>query len=290
MKIRTFRYFSRQALQGMRRNGLMSLAAVGTITVALLVFGLFFLLTSNMRYLGELAKGKIEIKAFLAREEVNRTEIEKRLLSISGVKEVEFVSKEEGAKTLSRLLGDGDYFVDEENPLPDSFNIYPVDGMEAERIAQEVQRLPGVEEVVYGQNFVRFIKLTVRLIWGVGLVLLFLIMLAVLYIVTNTIQLTVYARRKEIEIMKLVGATDWFIRWPFLLEGIFFGLMASILSAFLLIQGYVFLYRKTKGVAAVFPLLQKGQIAPDLVIYLLAMGIFFGAIGSLLSVKKHLKD
>lgn len=267
----------------------MSLLAVGTITVALLIFGIFYLITANMSHLGELAKGRIEIRAFLGAKGVNRVKIEEKIASIPGVKEVRFVSKEEGVKTINRLLG-GDYFIDDENPLPDSFNIYPIDGMQAERVAQEVRRLPEIEEVVYGQNFVRFIRLVSRLIWGVGLALLFLIIMAVLYIVTNTIQLTVYARRTEIEIMKLVGATDWFVCWPFLLEGIYLGLFGAVISAILLVQGYTLICGKTKGVSVILPLLQKAQIAPHLLAYLLVMGVFFGAIGSLWSVKKHLKS
>ena len=116
-----------------------------------------------------------------------------------------------------------------------------------QEIAKLATAVPGVEEVICGQDFVEFLEMIIQLTLIVGLILLTLTALAVLYIVVNTIQLTVYARRKEVEIMKLVGATDSFVRWPFLLEGIILGLLGAGL-AFLLFQkdmvfwctGYVF--------------------------------------------------
>lgn len=288
MKLRTFWYFSRQATRALARNTLMSLAAMTTITIALLFFGGFYIIASNVNNLGQLAKGKIEIRAFLSKEGVRAEEMERRLLSLAGVKSVKFVSKEEGAKILNRLLGQGDLF-SEENPLPDSFNIYPMDGADVEEIARQVQKLPGINEVVYGQNFVKFLNLLVRLIWVVGLTLFLLTVLAVLYIVINTIQLTVYARRKEIEIMKLVGATDWFVRWPFLLEGVYLGIAGAFISVIILLEGYSILYGHSAGLASFLPLLTRGEIIPKLIASLFAMGILFGALGSLLSVKRYLK-
>lgn len=289
MKIRTLRYFSREAVRGIFRNKLMSLAAVGTITMALLIFGVLYLVTSNLQYWGQRARNQLEVRAFLAKNAPDREVMEERLSSIPGVKSVKFISKEEGARILGEMFGQTDLFAQGENPLPDSFNIYPVSGADVEAIAVKVERISGVEEVVYGRNFVRLLNLFVRLIWIVGLILISLTVFAVLYIVINTIQLTVYARRKEIEIMKLVGATDSFVRWPFLLEGIYLGITGALVSIFLLIQGYTVLYGKAKNFARILPVLSSFEVTMELIVFLLVMGIFFGALGSILSVRRYLK-
>jgi len=288
LKLRTFRYFFREAGHSLARNGWMSLAAMGTITIALILFGGFYLITTNLQHFGQLALGRIEIRVFLDDSVQNNQGIEEKLAAISGVEKVEFVSKEEGARSLERMLGGGDLFREGENPLPDSFNIHPAAGADVERIALQAQGITGIDEVVYGQNFVKFLNVAVRMVWIAGLGLLFLVVLAVLYIVVNTIQMTVYARRKEIEIMKLVGATDWFVRWPFLLEGILLGLGGAIISAVVLLEGYTFIHNRLREVSAVFTLLTRTEITPYLIGGFFIMGIFFGAWGSLLSVKKYL--
>lgn len=267
----------------------MSLAAVGTITMALLIFGGFYLVTSNLQYWGQRARNQLEVRAFLTKNAPERQVMEERLSSIPGVKSVKFISKEEGARILSEMLGQADFFSQGENPLPDSFNIYPVSGADVEAIVAKLERISGVEEVVYGRNFVRFLNLFVHLIWIVGLILISLTVFAVLYIVINTIQLTVYARRKEIEIMKLVGANDSFVRWPFLLEGIYLGITGALVSIFLLLQGYTILYGRAKNFTRILPILSGFEVTTDLVVFLLAMGVFFGALGSILSVRRYLK-
>ena len=172
---------------------------------------------------------------------------------------VEFVSKEEGARWLEKALGNKGLFLDGENPLPNSFNIHPARGADVEKIAGQVRRVAGVDEVVYGRDFVRLLHLAVRLIWVLGFGLLFLVMLAVLYIVVNTIQMTVYARRKEIEIMKLVGATDWFIRWPFMLEGIILGIGGALIAVVIVLEAYAFLSNRLGQVSTVLSLLTRAR-------------------------------
>ncbi len=198
MKLRTFRYFFREAWRGLARNSLMSLTAMGTITIALMLLGVFCLITTNLQYFSNLALGRIEMRAFLSESARNYERLKAEIQRIPGVQRVEFVSKEEGARWLEKALGNKGLFLEDENPLPNSFNVYPVRGADVEKIAAQVQRVAGVDEVIYGREFIRLLRIVVRLIWVVGFGLLLLVMLAVLYIVFNTIQMTVYARRKEI--------------------------------------------------------------------------------------------
>lgn len=288
MKLRTFPYFFREAFRGLFRNSLISLAAMVIITIALLLFGLFFLFIVNLQHLGDLAWDQVEIRIFLEQEAKDSQTIRQQLATLPGVKSVKFIPKAEGAVSLEQLLGENNLFSTEDNPLPDCYSLSVTEGAEPAEIARLATALPGVEEVVYGQAFTRFLKIVVHLGMVIGIVLLLLTVLAVLYLVINTIQLTVFARRKEIEIMKLVGATDAFVRWPFLLEGVILGLGGAVLASVLLTEGYTLLIQRLSSYSRFFPLLSGTQINHTLILALTTMGLCFGGIGSLFSVKRYL--
>ena len=215
LKLRTFPYFLREAFRSLFRNSLISLASVAIITIALLLFGLFFLFIANLQHLGKLAWDQVEIRVFLEQGYKTPKVVGQQLAALPGVKNVKFIPKAEGVVFLEKTLGEKNLFSADENPLPDCYSLSLTDGAKPAEIARQAAALPGVEEVVYGQAFARFLRLALRLGMVVGFILLSLTVLAVLYLVINTIQLTVFARRQEIEIMKLVGATNAFVRWPF---------------------------------------------------------------------------
>lgn len=289
MKPRTFFYFLREALHGLVRNRVMTLAAMGIIAIGLFLFGLFFLLTANLHHLTTLAWEEVEIRVFLAETVKDPEKIGAQLAALPGVKKVKFVSKAEGAAMLEQMFGQQDLFLGDENPLPAAFNLSLLKGADLEGLVSAAAALPGVEEVVFKKDFVRFLEIIIRLTMIFGLALLLLTGFAVLYIIINTIQLTVYARRKEIEIMKLVGATDAFVRWPFLLEGILLGLLGAGLAFIILREGYAFLVQKIHLYRGFLPLLSGPEFGCQLAVALMAMGLFFGGLGSHVSLKRHLK-
>ena len=291
MKAKTFWYFTKEAGNNLVRNGLMALAALGTITIALLISGSFYILISNFSHFGTMAKDVIEVKVFLKDGVEDYPHIYNLLSEIDGVRKVRFVSRSEGAKNLERLLGNRKdlFFNEDENPLPDGFEVKLKESADVKAVVEEIQQLPGVQEVFYGKTFVEAMLILARISVVVGVVLIVLMVFAVLYIVVNTIQLTVYARRKEIEIMKLVGATDWFIRWPFLLEGVMLGIVGATVSILILSKTYHFLFAKLRMVTPFIPMVAEVKINNGLMLILLAGGIVFGATGSLLSVKRYLR-
>lgn len=289
MKPKTFFYFLHEAFLGIFRNSLMSLAAIGIVSIALFLFGFFYLFSVNIQHLGALAWDKIEVRVFLKQDVSNQSEIKEKLTRIPGVKNVKFIPKKDGAAALERLLGNKNLFTNDDNPLPDCFHLSPTEKADIEEITRLASAIPGVEEIVYGQNFVRFIKVLIRLVLVAGFVMMIIMALAVLYMIINTIQLTVYARRTEIEIMKLVGATNSFVRWPFLLEGIFLGIAGALLAVLLLTKGYGFLLGKLGKLDVYIPLLRCTEVKQPLIISLFAMGIFFGGTGSLFSLQRYLK-
>lgn len=289
MKPKTFGYFLREALHGLVRNRLMTLTAMGIITIGLFLFGLFFLIAANFRYFTTLAWEEVEIRVFLEPGVRNPEAVGRKLAALPGVAKVTFVSKTEGAAALERMLGRKNLFLSGENPLPDAYTLALKETADPQEVTELAAKISGVEEVVFGQDFVEILQMIIHFTLVVGLILLTLTALAVLYIVVNTIQLTVYARRKEIEIMKLVGATDSFVRWPFLLEGVILGLLGAGLAALILTEAYAFLVQRLSPYRRFLPLRADRELQVQLMVVLFAMGLFFGACGSHLSLKRHLK-
>ena len=289
LKPRSFFYFLHEAFLGLVRNRLMTLTAMGIITVGLFLFGLFFLVTANLRYFTDLAWSEMELRVFLKPTATNQAAIGNQLSALPGVQNVTFIPKAEGAVALEKMFNNKHLFLDGENPLPDAFNLTLMKNVDPEALSRLVTTIPGVDEIVFGQDFVKFMEIAIRLVLIAGLILLFLTGLAVLYIVVNTIQLTVYSRRKEIEIMKLVGATDSFVRWPFLLEGMILGLLGAGLALLLLNEGYAYLVYRLQHYRRFLPLLTGEDIKLILAVTLLSMGLFFGGFGSHISLKRYLK-
>lgn len=289
MKLRTFFYFLREALKGLVRNRLMTLTAMGIITIGLFLFGIFFLITANFRYFTTLAWEEVEIRVFLEPAARNPEAVGHKLAALPGVAKVTFISKAEGAAALERMLGQKNLFLSGENPLPDAYTLKLTETADPKEVTRLASDIPGVEEVVFGRDFVEFLQMINHFTLVVGLIFLILTALAVLYIVVNTIQLTVYARRKEIEIMKLVGATDSFVRWPFLLEGVILGLLGAGLAVFLLTEAYAFLVQRLGLYRRFLPLRADQELKVQLMIVLFVMGLFFGSFGSRISLKRYLK-
>ena len=288
MKVKTIWYFTKEASSGLSRNGLMSLAAVTTITLSLIILGCFYIIVSNFTHFADMAKGVLELRVYLE-EGADPARLQSEMNDLDGVKSVQFVSKEEGAMWLEKQLGVKNLFVTADNPLPNMLDIKLKDDAKIKTLVPQVNSLEGVDEVVYGKTFVEAMLMVVQIIWVFGLSLVVIIGLEVLYIITNTIRLTVLARWREIEIMKLVGATDWFIRWPFMLEGIILGAGGALVSILLLSKGYHILFAYIKRFAPFIPLLGEGAVNYGLLWILAVVGMAFGAIGSMMSIKKFLR-
>jgi len=290
LKVKTFFYFIKEATTGLIRNGLMSLTSIFTITLALIVLGCFYIVTTNTNHFANMAKSVLEIRVYL-NDKADSVGIQNKILSLDGVKDVKFVSKNEGAKWLEKTLGVNGLknYLAEENPLPDMVNVKLTDKANVKQLADAINAIEGVNEVEYGKTFVESMLIIIQVIWVVGIGLIVIIGMVVLYIIVNTIRLTLFARRKEIEIMKLVGATDWFIRWPFILEGVMLGAGGAIITIILISKGYHLLFHYIKQLAPFIPLLSERMINAGLFWLISLVGLAFGAIGSLFSIKRFLK-
>ena len=284
-------FFITEAVAGFRRNGLMTVATVTTVLVALLTVGTATALGMNLRHLASTLEAQVEIVVFLrdglAQAEISR--VQRVVTALAGVGEVRFVSRAEALARLQRRLGDAAFGdLAEHNPLPDSLEIRVTTPRDVKSIAASISRLAGVEEVTYGAQVAdRLAVLTrgLRVLSVLGT--LFLVSVA-LVVVANTIRLTVIARREEIEIMRLVGATRWFIRWPFLLEGAMQGAVAAVAAGLVLAMLYLAIAARLSVSLPFLPVVAPADALRPMLIAILAGGLVVGASGSLIAVRRFL--
>lgn len=294
MKLRTSEYFIQEVFRSLKRNNWMTFASIGTVTVSLFVLGVFLLLVLNMNRLASTLESQVQISVYLedGLTEAGKGTLQQDIEGLAGIDTVTYVDKTEAEKRLRERLGEQGYLLDalgDENPLPDSFEVTVANPALVETAAGTIGQFEGVEEARYGQDVATHLFDITRLIRIFGLVLMVLLCGATLFIISNTIRLTVFARRKEIAIMKYVGATDWFIRWPFLLEGVVMGFAGSLLAALVLRSFYAAMTAKIYDTLAFFPLMPQYPFMNYVTLGILAAGIFIGALGSTISLKRFLK-
>ena len=289
-------YNIRQALQQIWRNKGMSTASVFAITAMLLILGLFFVITVNINLFTEMLKNNYnEVEVFL-NDDVKKSDAENIMNKIDaepGVKSSAYRSKTEAMKIMKARWGENSYLLDSlgDNPLPSSI-VVTVDSMStADNVIKMVKGTDGVEDVKYYQETVKKLtKITNFLKLAAMIIMVFLIIVSIV-VVSNTIKLTVFARAKEIEIMKYIGATNWFIRGPFLIEGILIGVISSAVSAvatFFIYREIISLVGKQFMTIMSSPLVPAGYLSVNLILIFLAIGVSIGACGSIVSMRKFL--
>ena len=294
MKIQTVEYFFREVLLSMIRNRLMTFASIGTVAVSLFVLGVFLILVMNMNKMATSLESQVQISVYLndGLDDAGQKEIERLTREMKNISTIEFVTKEDALKKLRERLGENQKILDalgETNPLPNSFLVTVKNSDDVKKIATALSNLYGVEEVKYGQDVATNLFELTHLIRLFGLILMALLLFATIFIISNTIRLTVFARRKEIAIMKYVGATDWFIRWPFILEGVALGTIGGGLSALALRSFYSATVAKIYESLAFFPLIEQYPFMHYVTIALIVAGILIGILGSTVSLKRFME-
>lgn len=294
MKIRTMEYFIREAVISLRRNGLMSFASVSTVALSLLILGMFLVMVLNLSNMASALESQVEISVYLE-DGLNDLEIREtgtRITKIPGVSQVLFVSKDEALDRFKQRLGDQQGMLSalgDSNPLPDAFEVKVDKPEQVKPVAQAIAKLKGVENAKFGQEVVEQVFNLARMIRVLGVILIVFLALAALFIISNTIRITVFARRKEIGIMKYVGATDWFIRWPFLIEGMILGGGGALVAVLLLSQTYGALVSQVYQSLAFLPVIPQYPFITHISLFLLVVGTVIGALGSTISLKKFMK-
>lgn len=289
-------YNIKQGFTQIFRNKGMSLASVFSILAMLLILGLFFLITVNLNLFTEVVKQDYDQVEIFLLDDVTEEQIQNIIENIEkqdGVSEAVYRTKEDALEIMKERWGDSGYLLDSlgENPLPSSVLVEVGSIESAQAISEYSGSLEGVEDVQFYQETVeKLTQVTKFLQIGAMVVMAFLIVVSVV-VVSNTVKLTVFARAKEIRIMKYVGATNWFIRGPFISEGIIMGLLAAVVSTGLV----SFIYSRivagigTQVMAIVScPLIPVGYMAGNMLLIFIALGVSIGAWGSIISMRKFL--
>ena len=288
-------YFARKALVNLRNNRLVSLITICTITVALLIISMFMLIYVNMEGTIDQWSRKVAVTVYFDTEPPAQelAALKSRISVLPGTESVQYVSREEALKVFrSRLKGQESLLEGvTADILPSSFEIIlKKDFRSADNVNLYVSRLKhvqGIGEVQYGEEWVKKFLTFFQFIRILGVIIATFLILAVVFIVSNTIKLTVLARQDELEILSLVGATPFFIKAPFLIEGILQGAIGSIIAVSILIAGYYSMLANAVNFLS-FNLSDAGLIflPPPYIATLIFGGIFLGFFGSLVSLKK----
>ncbi|WP_298433215.1 permease-like cell division protein FtsX [Geobacter sp.] len=294
-----FAYFVRRALLNIRQNVLVNVLTIGTIALALLIVSLFLLVFVNLESTADEWSGKIQVTAYFDKEP-DSTELSalmNRVKAIEGTDKVVFVGKLDAMKRFRARLKGQESLLEgvPADVLPSSLEISlkrksREDGA-IEAYVTRLKKVPGISEVQYGDEWVKRFNAFMNFLRFVGALLAAFLLLAVLFIVSNTIKLTIYARKEELELMELVGATRLFIKAPFLIEGVIQGAAGALLALLVLVGAYFgFLHSATNFVNLSVSVAGLSFLPPVYVAGIIAGGIMLGFLGSITSLRKFINS
>ena len=294
MKLSTSEYFIKEVYTSFKRNIWMTLASIFTVVLSLFILGFCSIVILNLNKMADTLESQVQISVYLkddlSQEEIDETK--ETLSKIEGLQDIKFTTREEAMKNFKERLGDQQFLLDaldDTNPLPNPFSLTVTSPQQVKTIADTAAALDSVESASYSQDIINHLFNLTHLIRLIGVALIILLTGAAIFIISNTIRLTVFARRKEIAIMKYVGATDWFIRWPFLLEGICLGFIGGGLATIFLYIVYNQVTQEIYEAMAFFPLIPQHPFIDYISLAILVAGIIIGALGSTISLKRFLK-
>ncbi len=287
-------YFLGETMRSFRRNKFMATASVLTVTLSMFILGTFLAVVLNMNHMAAYLENQVEMSVYLkdglTTEQVMG--VGQRLKAMPDMTEITFTNKDQAMKEFRERLGDQAGILDavNGNPLPSSYRLSFANPSSLKAAADMASTFKEVESVQYGQDIIEQLYKVSQAIRVSGIILIVFLAGAELFIISNTIRLTVFARRREIQIMKYVGATNGFIRWPFLFEGVIIGLIGSGIASALLWKLYAVTLSEAAGAGLLFiPFIGVYPFMLYITVALLAAGILIGALGSSISLRKYMK-
>jgi cell division transport system permease protein len=280
-----------EAVQNMMRNVGISLASVSTSAMSLLVLGLFLALSVNVNHITRVLENEVGIRVFLDNKDSAATidAVGQALQAIPGVARVTYLSKEQALQNLERDFGpQGKLFagLGSDNPLQNSYEVKAADPKAVGRIARAAGRIPGVASVTYQALVVNRLVAFVEVVRIVGLVIGLLLAFGALLIIHNAIRLGIFARRREIHIMRLVGATERLIRLPFVIEGVTLGLAGGLVAFAALRVAYGLFYQDVRTALPFLPVVSTGAVTGQVWLALVLFGFVLGYVGSRFSLQR----
>ena len=297
MKHSIFGYLLGEGFRNVFHNKKSSGASLAIMCATMLIFGLFFMIIENLNNAVETLETQQGIQVFIQKTatDAQMEQIGEQIQAIDGVNKVTFVSKEDALNQTKEKLKDKQALIagwDESNPFKASYLVTLTDLKLSSQVQDEIKKIDNIDSIQSRDETINGLVAIANGVRIVSAVILTLLVLISIFIIGNTIKLTVHARRKEISIMKYVGATDSFIRWPFVIEGIIIGIVAALISILVLGIAYSLITNaaansiiSTMGIK----LLSFTDMTTLLVIVYMVLGIGIGALGSSISMRKYLQ-
>jgi len=288
--IRNTLFYIKEAFLSTKKNSVISLATVICLTATLIIVGIFLAISLNIDLFITNIESQLTAIAYF-KDNFTEKEIKKLVEEISnlkGVKEVHYISKEEALQKLKEDLAEHEDILAglPENPLPSSLEIKVYETGYLEEIAALLSQYKGIEEVNYGGELTKSLMSIFNFVRKMGLWIILVLLAIAILIMFSVIKISVHSRQQEIEIMALVGATSWFIRWPFIIEGFLKGFVSSLLAFFSLSKTYQYFIGQVKEIIPFMPIMAGNEFIIRVGIIVLLLGTSIGIFGSMLSLRK----
>ncbi|WMJ76745.1 MULTISPECIES: permease-like cell division protein FtsX [unclassified Sedimentibacter] len=299
MNLKKLNYIFRQAFKSMWRNRMMGLASIGSVTAVLMILGFVLIIVLNVNNVAMVTKESFDEIAVYLLDDVEEEQIDemgKSFREINGVIGVAFQTKEYALEQLKEDWGENAFLLEglRKNPLPNTYVVQLDDVSKSESVIKKIQTFEGVEDVMYYKDAVNSLIKIADFIKRTGAGIIIILLFISVFIISNTIKITVLNRQKEIELMQYIGATNGYVRGPFMIEGIMLGLIGAFVSIILIFVGYNYIVNYLAGRYVALLSGMSGylvgveMILNDLIIIFLTIGIGIGILGSLISLKKFL--
>ncbi|KAA8674552.1 permease-like cell division protein FtsX [Clostridium sp. MT-14] len=294
MRISAMGFFVKDAFRSLKRNKTISIAAAATVAATLFIFGISMLTMLNIKQGILEIQSKVEAKVYLEDNITmsQKRDIEDKIKNIDGVVNLSYETKSEALNKFKKQLGDQNKSLveglDKDNPIPSSYIVKVSSPEIISKVVSNIKGMPGIYSIQDGRGIVDKIVTITRTIKWAGSIIFVLLIGVSLFLIGNTIKITVYSRRKEIGIMKYIGATDWFIRWPFIIEGIIIGVIGAIVSNLVLYYLYRIVYAKASSAFIMMQLISPHYVATTVFGLFILAGVIIGAAGSVMSIRKFL--
>ncbi len=297
-KSSNFKYFVSEGCKSYAKNTLMTLSSTIIVVACLIVFGLYLLFSMNINSVAEQLKSECEIRVYIEESiepgTLEMDKLEDAVKSVSNVKSAEFYSNEDALDEYKKELGDEAYVMDgfgDDNPLRDSFKIKLEDLSISESTAEKLKHIDGIAKVNDNQSSANKLVSVTNVIKSISFWFMIFLGALAIFIISNTIKITLFARRRDINIMKYLGATNSFISWPYIIEGVIIGFVGSLIAMTIMLIAYNTFLSMDVMLFETMNLKFCGisEVVLPLVLWFIGIGVLLGAVGSAVSIRRHLK-
>ncbi len=295
---RFFRHI-KEGFFGVGRHAAMSLSSAMAVAITLIIISIFAIFTANVASMTETIEGKIQIAVLIDYQYEGQEDIDRIGLTISEMRGVDTVSFSSKDEELDAYINSFDKEEErelfetyrEDNPMHHAYYVQVENGDGLKELSAQIELIEGVYEINYGGESSVMLVNALNSVRNGGLVLVIALSLLAIFLIQNTIKLTIFARSSEISIMRNVGAKNGFIRAPFMVEGVLIGALGAIIPIFLTVFAYIYMYQKMDGImiSNMFVLIEPHPFVLQVSLILVAVGMLVGLLGSFLSVTKYLR-